>query len=473
MRRIGVKVIAGVLILAAGGGVAAWRLAGRDGPTHPRDRIPAHRPHLDHSAFFPRPLATGQEVTRACLACHPQSARQVMETAHYQWVGDVAKDPRTGADIRIGKKNLINNFCIGIQGNWASCTRCHAGYGWKDESFDFANPENVDCLVCHDRSGTYRKGEGGLPADGVDLQAVARSVGFPRRDNCGGCHHYGGGGLGVKHGDLDATLDHPGESDDVHMGRHDMLCIDCHGGSGHNIRGKAYSVSVNANNGVGCTDCHDARPHRNARIDDHTARVACQTCHIPAFANRVPTKMVWDWSKAGDDSRPDDAHNYLKIKGEFVYESGVRPEYHWFDMTVDRYLLGDRVIEGGITDLNRPRGGRGTPGAKIWPFKIHLASQPYDKASGRILPVVTSGEGGYWHEFDWHKAMSLGARIVGMEFGGEVGFTRTRMHWPLSHMVAPKDRALQCADCHGPGGRMDWARLGYDADPMAAGGRVE
>ena len=87
--------------------------------------------------------------------------------------------------------------------------------------------------------------------------------------------------------------------------------------------------------------------------------------------------------------------------------------------------------------------------------------------------MVTSGEGGYWHEFDWHKAMSLGARIVGMEVGGGVGFTRTRMHWPLSHMVAPKDRALQCADCHGPGGRMDWVRLGYDADPMATGGRVE
>lgn len=473
---MGRKRIKRILVVAVAAAVAAGialALAGRDGPVDPRDAIPGHRAHLDHAAFFPKPLATGQDVTRACLDCHPESAREVQATAHFQWVGDTARDPRTGETIRIGKKNLINNFCIGIQGNWPSCTRCHAGYGWTDAAYDFGNPENVDCLVCHERTGTYRKGDGGLPGKDVDLQAVARSVGYPRRDNCGGCHHFGGGGLGVKHGDLDATLDNPDENDDVHMGRHDMLCIDCHGGKGHDIRGKAFSVSVNHDNGIGCTDCHAGTPHADPRLDDHTARVACQTCHIPTFANSVPTKMVWDWSKAGDDGRPDDPHHYLKIKGEFTYEKGVKPEYLWFDMTVDRYLLGDPIVEGGVTDLNRPRGGRGTPGAKIWPFKVHLASQPYDRGRKRLLPPVTAGEGGYWHDFDWTKAMALGARIVGMEFSGEVGFARTRMHWPLAHMVAPKEQALRCADCHAPGGRMDWQALGYDADPMAAGGRAE
>mgnify|MGYP000666355391 CR=1 FL=1 len=38
-------------------------------------------------------------------------------------------------------KYSINNFCIGIQGNWPSCTACHAGYGWEDESFDFTYNE--------------------------------------------------------------------------------------------------------------------------------------------------------------------------------------------------------------------------------------------------------------------------------------------------------------------------------------------
>ena len=80
--------------------------------------------------------------------------------------------------------------------NWEACTTCHAGYGWKDETFDFEKVENVDCLVCHEQSGGYVKGKKGLPAEGVDLLAVAKSVALPTRDNCGSCHFRGGGGNG-------------------------------------------------------------------------------------------------------------------------------------------------------------------------------------------------------------------------------------------------------------------------------------
>jgi len=459
----------GLLMLALVAGVAhrAWN----DDSAHPADWIRAHRDHLDHSAFFEEPFGTGPEVTRACLECHGEEAAEFMGSAHFQWLGDEVKVPRTGRMMKIGKKNLINNFCIGIQGNWASCTRCHAGYGWKDSSFDFTNPENADCLVCHDRSGTYLKGESGNPREGVDLLAAARSVGYPRRDNCGVCHAFGGGGLGVKHGDLDSTLDNPDEQDDVHMGREGMLCIDCHGGNGHNIKGKAYSVSVNHENGIGCTDCHGDWSHEDTRLNGHTARLACQTCHIPSFANNVPTKMTWDWSKAGDDKREDDAHHYLKIKGEFRYDKAVRPEYYWFNLTMDRYLLGDKVARGGPTDINRPRGSRDDPLSKIWPFKVHRARQPYDAVNQQLIPPVTAGEGGYWHDFDWDKALRMGAKQVGLEYSGEYGFVDTLMFWPLSHMVLPKDKALQCNDCHGRQGRMDWNALGYPEDPMRTGGR--
>jgi hypothetical protein len=34
--------------------------------------------------------------------------------------------------------------------------------------------------------------------------------------------------------------------------------------------------------------------------------------------------------------------------------------------------------------------------------------------------------------------------------------------------VQPADSALRCLDCHGPDGRLDWAGLGYEADPLAA-----
>jgi hypothetical protein len=40
------------------------------------------------------------------------------------------------------------------------------------------------------------------------------------------------------------------------------------------------------------------------------------------------------------------------------------------------------------------------------------------------------------------------------------------MWWRINHMVSPKDKALQCNDCHNKGERLDWKALGYDGDPM-------
>jgi octaheme c-type cytochrome (tetrathionate reductase family) len=459
-----------VLGLVVVGLIAAvlWRTSAADAPAA-RPDAPEPRTHLDHAAFFDQEFASGQQVTAACLECHEDAAAEVMATAHYQWVGEPEDVRGDGRLQRVGKRNLINNYCIGIAGNWNSCTRCHAGYGWEDASYTFDDPTTVDCLVCHDRSGQYAKGKAGRPREGVDLQAAARSVGYPRRDNCGVCHHFGGGGLGVKHGDLDTSLDNPDRHDDVHMGGHGMLCIDCHADHGHDIRGNAFSVSTTAEGGIGCTDCHAGQPHADPRLDAHTAAVACQTCHIPTFANSVPTKMTWDWSQAGDDTRPDDPHSYLKIKGEFAYDEQIEPEYRWFDRSVERYLLGDPIASDGPTDINRPRGARGEPGAKIWPFKIHRARQPYDRVHRTLIPPVTAGEGGFWREFDWEQALRLGAEQVGLEFSGDHGFTETWMYWPLSHLVQPAEDALGCTDCHGDGGRLDWQALGYAHDPIQGG----
>jgi octaheme c-type cytochrome (tetrathionate reductase family) len=428
-------------------------------------------PHLDHSAYFTKKFASPQDVTRACLECHPQAATDFMKTAHWQWLGPKEKIPGRAEPVRLGKRNLLNNFCIGIEGNWPACTKCHAGYGWNKADYDFSRRENVDCLVCHDWSNSYIKGPSGLPAKGVDLLMAAKSVGYPKRENCGTCHHYGGGGLAVKHGDLDNSLDNPDPETDVHMGKIGFLCIDCHRTEKHKIPGRAFSVSAVHTSGMSCTDCHSQPPHQDERLNRHTARIACVTCHIPSFARKVPTKMTWDWSKAGDASRHEDPHHYLKIKGEFAYANNVTPDYYWFNLSVDRYLLGDKTNPTGATDINRPLGGKADPTAKIWPFKIHQAKQPYDEVNGYLLPVVTAGAGGFWHEFNWGKALAMGAQLAKLPYSGKYGFIETRMYWPLSHGVVPKEEALTCNECHGTKPRLNWQALGYGADPMGRGGR--
>jgi octaheme c-type cytochrome (tetrathionate reductase family) len=394
-----------------------------------------------------------------------------MRTSHFLWLGEPVEVEGHEGSLRIGKRNLINNFCIGISGNWPSCTSCHAGYGWGDESFDFEDRDNVDCLVCHERTGTYVKGDAGLPGPEVDLVAAAKSVGFPRRENCGVCHNFGGGGVGVKHGDLDNSLNHPDEADDVHMGRLNFLCIDCHTTTEHRITGRSMSVSVDDKDGIGCADCHQGEPHEEPRLNAHLDSVSCEACHIPTFARTVPTKLRWDWSKVGDDSRPQDPHSYLKIKGEFVVGTDVVPQYFWFNGRSGRYLLGDAIDPGEVTPINYPLGNIDEPRARITPFKTHLAVQPFDAISRQLLSPLTSGEGGLWHTFDWNEALRLGAAKSGLSYSGRYGFASTVMYWPLSHMVAPKEQALRCDACHGEHSRLDWRALGYQFDPIDAGGR--
>jgi len=449
----------------------AYVMPGEQELSDPWAALPNRLQHTDHTSLMSGPYRDGPSVTRACLECHETAAQEVMATVHWKWEGDPVAIPGHDQAMAIGKKNLINNFCIGVQSNWRACTSCHAGYGWEDGNYDFSVAENVDCLVCHDQSGTYVKGSGGHPAAGVDLIAAARSVGSPTRENCGSCHFRGGGGDAVKHGDLDASLTFPRERVDVHMGRHQLRCTDCHRTESHLITGRSITVSVDKANQIACTDCHLEQPHGDERLDDHVRAVACQTCHIPQVALREATKTHWDWSAAGQD-RPEDPHKYLKVKGSFEYEKGLVPEYYWYNGTAERHLMGDVIDPAVRTRLNPPRGDMADPEARIWPFKVHRGRQIYDTQNLHLLQPKTAGSGGYWSEFNWDKAVRLGSEASGLAYSGEYGFTETEMFWPLTHMVAPVEESLQCTDCHGGGGLLDWQALGYSGDPLEWGGRL-
>jgi hypothetical protein len=97
------------------------------------------------------------------------------------------------------------------------------------------------------------------------------------------------------------------------------------------VAGRAITVSVDKANQIACTDCHQQRLHADARINAHTDTVACQACHIPRVAVKEATKVHWDWSQAGDESREDSPHEYLKIKGAFIYEKNLKPSFRWFN----------------------------------------------------------------------------------------------------------------------------------------------
>ena len=461
------------LMLVLAGCAASADTGDTAATSDPWAHVPTRPIHADHSHIVQGPFNSGQEVTQACLECHADSADQVMHTTHWTWEGDPVTVPWRDEPVTIGKKTQINNFCISSQGNEKQCMTCHVGYGWSDKSFDFTEETNVDCLACHADAAIYNKGDYGVPPESIDLLAAAQSVRAPTREECGKCHFDGGGGNGVKHGDLDESLYFPSENLDVHMGRYDFLCTDCHRTESHVVKGRllADNYLISPTEQVACTDCHQADLHEDERINSHVEHVACQTCHIPAGALKNPTKMYWDWSTAGQDL-PEDHYTYLKIKGSFSYEEEFQPAYEWFNGNVEyRYLLGDPIDPAQPTLMNPPAGDINDAASRLFPFKVHIAKQPYDAGNNYLMQPVTAGEGGFWKDFDWDQALELSTQFTGLEYSGSYGFAETWMHWPTTHMVQPKENALQCDDCHGDQGRLDWQALGYPGDPMDWGGR--
>ena len=436
------------------------------------DLVPERTEGEDHSYIFTDPFETPQEVTEMCLMCHPDVAEHFMATSHWTWVSDEVVLPGGTEPVPFGKVNSINNFCVAVPSNWGRCTQCHAGYGWKDASFDFSDPSNIDCLVCHDLSGTYKKDikTAGMPAEGVDLLVAAQSVGKPNNANCGACHFNGGGGNNVKHGDLDTSLLDCTEEIDVHIGGNGFVCTDCHWTKDHDISGRLPWLSSDQAKSFTCEECHGEAPHPVDRLNDHCSAVACQTCHIPEFAPVEHTVMYWDWSTAGLPEAPDERY-FDQKKGSFDHGTNVEPEYYWWNGGMDRYLPGQEAAPGETVNLNLPLGGYDDAAAKIWPFKVHRGRQPFDTKFNYILTPKLFGKDGFWGTWDWPSALELGAKANGIKFSGEFDYAETAMYWPVNHMVKTKEASLHCMDCHGKEGRMPWAELGYDGDPMMEGGR--
>jgi len=112
------------LVLA---GTAAVVIAARREAPHPL--APSFhkktRPHFDHAPVMPASFDSPQDVTRRCLECH-DGARSIMKTSHWLWLGEETAIPGRAGKYRVGKANLINNFCIAARGNEPR-RRCEVG----------------------------------------------------------------------------------------------------------------------------------------------------------------------------------------------------------------------------------------------------------------------------------------------------------------------------------------------------------
>ncbi len=160
-------------------------------------------------------------------------------------------------------------------------------------------------------------------------------------------------------------------------------------------------------------------------------------------------------------------------KGEFRWDRDVAPEYRWFNGELN-YITFDTRLDGSkVVQINHPSGSANDTLSRIWPFKVHRGKQPWDPVTRQFVKPKLfgpKGSGAFWSDFDWGKAVSAGMAYSGREYSGKYGFVQTEMYWPISHMVVPKENALNCSECHSRDGRLaslgGFYLPGRDANPL-------
>jgi octaheme c-type cytochrome (tetrathionate reductase family) len=465
----------------------------------------AYSPAQLHRGYF---TEKAYEGTESCLDCHGKIGDDVLTTGHFKWEGLATNIVSAPAGTEFGKNDIINNFCVAVATNEGRCTQCHIGYGYADNTFDFQNPDNIDCLVCHDQTNSYAKAltTAGLPDPAVDLNLVAQSVadneGVPTIENCIDCHAKAGGGDNVKHGDIALSLANTTREFDVHMGTDgaDYECVKCHAVKkddvtdkvlSHGIGGMPYH-SVDEGDMQQCEDCHGDRVtlHAGSTVADIVTshdRLACQVCHIPTFARHTSTKVEWYWADAGQviDPIPVDPvtgrPTYDRKKGTFVWANNVRPTLRYFNGKWEKFLVGENDVYTSVPAvLAEPVGDYLDPEAMIYPFKKMIGDQPADANNQTVLVPHLFGPAGdtdkFWGNWDWDNALQYAANVTGQPYTGAYDFVDTVMYLTVNHEVAPKEEAYgfggvaACPDCHLTD-VIDWSELGWSDDPLSGGTR--
>jgi uncharacterized membrane protein len=299
---------------------------------------------------------------------------------------------------------------------------------------------NIDCLKCHSKGGV-----------------------LPTRVDCLKCHAKAGGGDAVKRGDLAlATGTTSDRNYDVHMATTgaNLSCQSCHTTQNHRIAGKGSDLrATDLNVKVDCTNCHNAKPHSDSVKNNHTARVACQTCHIPVYGKNAADTTATEATETFRTWRYSEA-TVPPLHPASTKANNLMPKYRFWNGKSDNYLLGDVAKFDAATatyPTSRPMGS--VQDGKLYPFKYKTAEQPMTSGSKQLIALDTKV---FFATADPAAATTQGLINMGMSGSTPWEWVKTDTFQLLNHQVSPSEQALQCASCHGTTSRMNLkGELGY------------
>ncbi len=388
-----------------------------------------------------------------CEECHPGKAKEFLSTVHWKHASRVTNVEGIDPQKEYGMKNRIYTMCNGndIVNNLkeipvspqtgktkiTGCNTCHPGNHLSDVGSAGSEAESaVDCLVCHSSSYDFTKRKPFKDAQGRVVMGQDRSVkaaasaGKPAVKNCMVCHESAGGGALVKRG-FSYT-----KENDVHAAK-GMVCVDCHKAANHKIP-TGFDPNNWANDGVrvACSDCHGEKPHKEQAYNSHTARIACQTCHIPRNGGAI-AKDFTKWEQLADKF-----YEPATIQGDV---RATIPVYAWYNLQVKN-----------SPEFIGPKGSRKDKKSKIYPFKVFQGKAFFDKKTKQLMsmdfaPPMATG--------DALAGVASAAKTLGIKNYEPTPGWQT-LYFGSNHLVT-KSGALTCTSCHGISGVLNFKALGY------------
>lgn len=306
------------------------------------------------------------------------------------------------------------------------------------------------------------------------MDQAVQTVHKPLRQNCLQCHARAGGGDSYKRGDI--TLAHGNTTDtafDSHMATTglNLQCQDCHKVSNHRIAGRGSDIAqTDYDFPMGCStaECHPTKGspagHTTVAVNNHVARVACQTCHIKTYGKNASdtaateaTEVHRDWTDSHFNITLNQYHPRSDLLNNLIptykFWNKHSTNYLLYDVTRPNPLTGNYTVSkpvGSITDL--------TTASKLYPFKYKTAYQPIATRLSVLIAIDTSV---YWTTGDYLAAVAAG--IVNMGFSGSEPyvFINTETNQLITHGVPPVAQTLTCNECHGTTNQLNLPDIGY------------
>lgn len=447
-------------------------------------------PHSGITGTFTTPA----QVTAKCLECHASAGSAVVNSLHGMMP---TLSPNVLNATGLSQKlEEVNTYCSYPNPDLAgaACLNCHPTLG-KTANLTAAD---IDCLQCHndaykrvfaaetdpagyvnvvdwqgtaktyipadkDATGNYYVKFNWTAMPGLTALDLIKGVHKPTKTTCLNCHAKAGGSDWTKRGDLGLTSANPAATEDVHLasvanGGAGLTCTSCHIPTNHKIPGRGIDLRPTEGGAVKtCIDCHanmgnggHAALGIRVEPDRHAKRVACQSCHIPAFGKGGATEMSRNWTAPTWNAGL--CNGQGAWAGEEVKVANVLPDHVFFNGTSYVYALGQLLNRvdplSGKTMMADANGGindaLGT--SKLVPIKRHqstMAVMSSGTNSGKLIPFDVT--------WQFMTGFSDQAAEYGKTYAGYTGTHQWKVveaEQAINHGVSPRANVAACTNCH-------------------------